>query len=84
MNGMAMSLSGLHNQFSLAGSSLENLAKYRYVEVPEQQLGQISTIQSELISNYKADARQLNIKNIESQSHILEYRQNCSNLMTHR
>jgi putative membrane protein len=75
MNGMAMSLSGLHNQFSLAGSSLENLAKYRYVEVPEQQLGQISTIQSELISNYKADARQLNIKNIESQSHILEYRQ---------
>ena len=43
--------------------------------MPEQQLGQISTIQSELISNYKADARQLNIKNIESQSHILEYRQ---------
>ncbi|MED2977065.1 type VII secretion protein EsaA [Bacillus swezeyi] len=75
MNGMAMSLNGLQNQFSLAGSSLEDLAKYRYVEVPQQKLGQISTIQNELISNYKDGARQLNIKNIESQSHILEYRE---------
>ncbi|KAA6475315.1 type VII secretion protein EsaA [Bacillus swezeyi] len=75
MNGMVMSLNGLQNQFSLAGSSLENLAKYRYVEVPQQKLGQISTIQSELLSNYKDSARQLNIKNIESQSHILGYRE---------
>lgn len=53
MNGMTTAFGTLQNQFGLAVNSNDNLQEYRYNRVPQNQLGKISTLQSELISNYK-------------------------------
>lgn len=74
MNGMTRAFGSLQNQFGLAVNSNDNLQEYRYNWVPQNQLGKISTLQSELISNYKREARQVTINNIESNSDMLKYR----------
>lgn len=74
MNGMTTAFGTLQNQFGLAVNSNDNLQEYRYNRVPQNQLGKISTLQSELISNYKREARQVTINNIESNSDMLKYR----------
>ncbi|MFC8151496.1 type VII secretion protein EsaA [Bacillus paralicheniformis] len=74
MNGMTTAFGNLQNQFGLAVNSNDNLQEYRYNWVPQNQLGKISTLQSELISNYKREARQVTINNIESNSDMLKYR----------
>ncbi|MFN2744095.1 type VII secretion protein EsaA [Bacillus sp. z60-18] len=77
MNGMAMSLNGLQNQFSLAGSSLENLAKYRYDLVPQQQLDGINTIQNDLVNTYQFNTREYALDQIEDS--IISTRAQLSN-----
>lgn len=74
MSGMTTAFGNLQNQFGLAVNSNDNLQEYRYNWVPQDQLGKISTLQSELISNYKREARQVTINNIESNSDMLKYR----------
>lgn len=64
MNGMAMSLSGLQNQFSLTSTSLENLQKTRENQISIQ-LDGINKIQSKLIDNYQSETRKANLNKIE-------------------
>ncbi|WP_077735491.1 type VII secretion protein EsaA [Bacillus sonorensis] len=64
MNGMAMSLSGLQNQFSLTSTSLENLQKTREDQISIQ-LNGINSIQNKLIDNYQAETRKANLNKIE-------------------
>lgn len=64
MNGMAMSLSGLQNQFSLTSTSLENLQKTREDQISIQ-LNGINSIQNKLIDNYQAETRKANLSKLE-------------------
>lgn len=64
MNGMATSLNGLQNQFSLTSTSLENLQKTREDQISIQ-LNGINSIQNKLIDNYQAETRKANLNKIE-------------------
>ncbi|MDI3410962.1 hypothetical protein QKW52_14575 [Bacillus sonorensis] len=66
MNGMTTAFGNLQTQFGEAARSNKELQDYRYDQIPQQQLGQIGTIQSALISEYKKQARQYTLNQIET------------------